>query len=486
VAPVRITATGVTAYAALALNPAYLGATAARVGRDPLYGSLCLLLVGGIALLGSLVPALAARGPRWAVPAVVLAAPALGLVAAAYYLTREERTWLAPTVAIVAVACVAAWPRHRRVTAANALLVAGSGVLAGATCALAVGWVGSQNQQAYGTSVIADLADGEIARAYREWQRVEAGPERHYVPVSSSQRQAVFEVSPAAAEMAGPFGDEVTGWVGLSCDFVGVCDDYMGAYFVWAMRNAGHVSGHGDTGGESQRYFARVADDIARACDTGELRCTDPPVGPLPPLSRISGRRLASSTREVAESFLAYDVGEPDRPPTSGDRRGGWFDSLTHPIRGIGDQADHVADEGPLLRQQEAVSGLTDLYRWALRIGVVAAIAGLVAGVATRAGRRNGAALLLVTAALVAVVSRVLLLALVDATAWPVEGQVNYILPVTDYLVLFVLLGCWSLARVALDHRRQNERADADETDRADDTDRAVRGAPVSPAAGAP
>jgi ABC-type nickel/cobalt efflux system permease component RcnA len=99
----------------------------------------------------------------------------------------------------------------------------------------------------------------------------------------------------------------------------------------------------------------------------------------------------------------------------------------------------------------------------------------------------NGDALLLVTAALVAVVGRVLLLALVDATAWPVEGQVNYILPATDYLVLFVLLGCWSLARVALGHRRQNAQADAaDETDGADEAHRADRGAPVSPAAGAP
>ena len=120
----------------------------------------------------------------------------------------------------------------------------------------------------------------------------------------------MFEVSPAAAEMAGAFGDEATGWVGLSCEFVGVYDDYMGAFFVWAMRDAGLVSGHGDSGGESQRCFARVAGDAARACDTGELRCTDPPIGPLPPLGLISERRPASPTSEIAESFLAYDIGE--------------------------------------------------------------------------------------------------------------------------------------------------------------------------------
>jgi hypothetical protein len=135
----------------------------------------------------------------------------------------------------------------------------------------------------------------------------------------------VFEVSLAAAEMAGAFGDKATGWVGLSCEFVGVCEDYMGAFFFWAMRDAGLVSGHGDSGGESQRYSARVADDIARACDTGELRCTDPPIGPLPPLGLISERRLASSTSEIAESFLPTTSASPSapravRPPRRGTR----------------------------------------------------------------------------------------------------------------------------------------------------------------------
>lgn len=447
----RSRAAGMAAYAALALNPAYLGATAARVSRDTFYGSLCLLLVGGIVLLLASVPALASRGLRWAVPVLAVAGPALGVVAAGYYLCREERSWLAPTIVLAGVACVAGWPRRERFTLRNGLVVAGAAVVAGTTAAAGLAWTAEQNREAYGTSVLADLADGEIARAYGEWQRVEAGPRRLYVPVTAEQREAVFEVSPAAAEMAGAFGGEATGWVGLSCEFVGVCDDYMGAFFVWAMRDAGLVSGHGDSGGESQRYFARVADDIARACDTGELRCTDPPIGPLPPLSLVSERRLASSTREIAESFLAYDIGEPERPP-SGAPAAAW-DTLTHPIRGAGDEADHVAAEARLLRHQEAVSGLTDLYRWGVRLGVVVGLAGVVLGVVTRAGRRRAAALLFVATMLVTVLVRIVLLALIDATAWPAAGQLNYILPATDFLVLFVLLGCWLLATVVRERR---------------------------------
>ena len=79
---------------------------------------------------------------------------------------------------------------------------------------------------------------------------------------------------------------------------------------------------------------------------------------------------------------------------------------------------------------------------------MVVALVGLAAGVATRAGRRNPAALVLVAATLVATLSRVVLVALIDATVYPAAGATNYILPGTDFLVLFVFLGCWTLASV--------------------------------------
>jgi hypothetical protein len=200
-----------------------------------------------------------------------------------------------------------------------------------------------------------------------------------------------------------------------------------------------------------------VADDIARACDSGELRCTARPIGPLPPLDRIDGDELGDSVWHMADAFLAYDVGEPDRPPSGGGNPGYWR-PLTHPLRGVGSEADYLAAEKGRLHQQEAVSGLTDLYRLAMRVGVVVAFLGLIAGIATRAGRRNWAALLLVAAAFVAVLTRLLLLALIDATAWPATRSLNYILPVTDFMVLFVLLGTWTLARVVFARRGRPER----------------------------
>jgi hypothetical protein len=449
---------GLAAYAALALNPAYLGVAAARIGRDAFYGSLTLLLAGSVVLVVASVPDLAARGWRWAVPVVVVAGPVVGLVGAGYYLTREERTWVVPALAVAVLGGFVSWPRRRRITVANGLVLGGFALLVALTGVWAIGWTASQNQREYGTSVTADLAGGEVARAYGEWQRVEAGHERRYVPVSAAQRDAVYRISPAAADLAGPFSYEASGWIGLGCSWIGVCDDYIGGFFVWAMRDAAAASGHADSGAEEQRYFGEIADDIARACDSGELRCSAPPIGPLPPLDRIHMNELGDSVWYMADAFLAYNVGEPDRPPSGGGNPGYW-ETLTHPMRGVGSEADYLAAEPGRLHHQEVVSGLTDLYRPAVRVGVLVALAGLLAGIATRAGRRNWAALLLVTGAFVAVLTRLLLLALIDATAWPATKSVNYILPVTDFMVLFVLLGAWTLARVLLAWRARAKAA---------------------------
>jgi hypothetical protein len=454
---------GIVSYTVIALDPAYLGATAAKVFRDGLYGSLSLLLVGGSLLLLTLVPALATRGPRWSVPAVLVAGPALGLVAAGYYLCREERSWLGPALAVVGVAGVAYWRRPGRIGVGHGLVVLGTVALAAASFLGSLHWVASRNDRFYGTAVFGDLADGEIARAYSEWQRVEAGPERRYVPVSRQQRHAVYAISPAAAELEEALEGATTDWWGMGCG-AGVCDDYIGGFFVWALRDAAEVNGYEGSGAEAQRFFGEIADDIAEACGD-ELRCTDRGIGPMPPLSRLDAGDLVSSYRAVTESMLSYDIGEPERPWPSGGQTESW-ETMTRPIRGAGTQADHVADEARAMRRQEAVSALTDLYRWGVRLGAVVALAGLALGVATRAGRRHPAALLVCAAMLTAVLSRVGLVALVDASSWPAANATAYLLPGVDFLLVFVVLGCWILATVA--HRSPEQppsRSAADSVD---------------------
>ena len=271
----RSRSAGVIAYALLALNPAYLGATAARLLRDPLYGSLGLLLAGGTLLLLTYVPTLAAARARVAVVALVAGGVALGVVAAGYYLVREERSWIAPTLALLGVTGVLTWPRDRRWTARNAVVLGAATVLAGATGAAAISWAAGQNERAYGTSVIADLADGEIHA-----RTASGGASRRGGSALRARRRGA-----APSGLRGqPRGRGDAAGAGRLDDRLDhprvntfeICDDYAGAYFVWAMRHAAAVAGHGDSGAASQRYFGRVADDIGEACAAGQLRYRAP------------------------------------------------------------------------------------------------------------------------------------------------------------------------------------------------------------------
>jgi hypothetical protein len=450
---------GAVTFSVVALDPVYLGAQGSKLTRDALYGSLSLLLIGGVLLALDLLPGVARQPGRRAWLGVVFglaAGVALGGTAAAYYLTRDERIWLAPAVAVAAAAGVLTWrgrgaPRGPLLAAAAVLCLAGLG-----TGWLAVDAVRERNEARYGTTVVSDLTEGEIARAYAEWQRVDAGEEVRHVPVTRAQRKAVYEVSPAAAEMA-PFldGPGATDWLPPGCDPpTRVRCDYDGAFFVWAMRNAADRAGRYDSGAGTQRYFGSVADDIAAACGDGRLRCHAPGTAGLPPGDRIDAGEVAGSTWQAVQTLLSVAAGEPERTLRQ-DGNASAFDDFAAPLRAVdGPEAEWFRREDDAMRRQWPVAFLTDLYRWGVRLGAPLALAGLVAGAATRAGRRHPAVLVACAAMLIAALSRVGFMALIDATTYDAAGDARYIMPAVDFLLVFTVVGLWCLATVGVRKRR--------------------------------
>jgi hypothetical protein len=451
---------GVVVYCVIALDPAYLGQWSSGITRDALYGSLSLMLVGATLLFLAYVPALVRRG-AWAVPVIVVAGGALGLLAGAYYLTRDERSWLAPALLTSAVAGIATWRRDGKI----GLWYGGAAMLAvvaaGSSFVWSVDQVASRNQAAYGTRVVSDLAEGEIARAYTEWQRVDAGEPKALVPVNKEQREAVYEVSPAAAELEAHLKNGGTYWMGPDCapPTPERCE-YTGGYFVWAIREAAQVTGHMATGGEAQRFFGQLADEIAAACDT-ELRCLDAGIASMPPLAHIDTGRIWPSFQLATSYLFSFDVAEPPRPRVSFGTPDNW-DTIVRPLRAIErSQAQYNAAESRAASRQELVAGLTDLYRWAGRLGAAPALLGIALGIATRAGRRRWPAVAVCAVMVVALLSRLVLLALVDATSFIAARYGTYIIPGIDFLVVALVVGWWLLATVVVDEvrRRRGDRS---------------------------
>jgi hypothetical protein len=458
----RLRTAALAAYVAVALNPAYLGSAASRVTREVMYGSLSLILLSGVLVFLTYVPALVRRGPLRAVPVGLAAGLAIGGVLAAYYLCREERSWLAPALLVAGLAGAATWGRIGRGWIPNSLLAGGALVVAGLVLLASVQWVQTRNREEYGAAIVTDLVEGEIANAYAQWQRVDVGEARRFVVVTRAQRRAVYAVSPAAAELR-----RALEWVpgrgmwGAGCVLADVCDDYTGAQFIWALRLAAQTTGHMTSADETHEFFARIAADIEDACGV-EFECLPPGLAAMPPLDRAAVSAIPTSLRDTAWYLATFDVADPQRVLTglgpqelspSGGLDEQW-DVMIRPLRGIDDdQRAYRAAETEAMKDQELVRALMVLYRWGALLAACLAIAGLVLGVATRAGRRHLAALLTLGAFGTAVLGRLAVVALVDATAYPAAGNGTYVLPGVDFYVAFGVIGTFLLLTVVRELR---------------------------------
>lgn len=441
-------------YGALVLDPSYFGEAASIITRDNVYGSLSLLLVGVVLLVVTEIPAALRRGAAWTFVLIAVGGAAVGMIAAAYYITREERVWLGPTLVLALVGAAASWRRERHGVWLLVGVSAAVLVVAAVTSSWAVGEVRDRNQAAYGSRVIGDLAEGEAARAYAEWQRVDIGPVRRGITVNTEQRLAVYEVSPAAAELAPHLeGVGAARWVGEECapPLADRCQ-YLGGHFVWVLREAAWQMGHQGDAAQAQEFFGRMADEIAAACDSGRLPCVDRGVAAMMPLGRVDNGTFWPSARMITSNLLTFDGAEPTTWHFQVGNPDAW-DHMQLPLRGIDQSPSEYSRmyyDG--VRRQWPVAGLTDLYRWAASLGVVPALVGVTLGLLPRHDRHRRVAVLglvLLTGA----ASRVAALTVVDATAFP-AGNGNYVLPATAFLVGFLVAGWWALAGVVTDLRR--------------------------------
>jgi hypothetical protein len=438
-------------YCALALDPSYFGASSSTFSRDNYYSSLSLLLVAAVILVVGEVPRLVRGRAVVAVPLLVTGGVAIGAVAGLYYMTREERVWLAPTLVLALVVAVVTWRRRRA-----SLLLAGATALVVAVACTTSWWsvddVRDRNEANYGSRIIGELAEGEGARAYAEWQRIDLGPVLHWVTINTEQRHAAYTVSPAAAELEPHLEGWGTRWMGPGCNppLPHGCE-YPGSFFVWVLREATWQVGRGDTAAEAQAFLGRLADEIRAACDDGRLPCTAPGIAAMPPWSRVDTAQLWPSAHRLTTYLFAFDAAEPGPARVSGGTAERWEEML-RALRGIdATQAEWDRMARAAAGRQWPVALLTDVYRWMARLGVVPALAGITLGLSTRAARRrHGHAALLGIVFLSGAASRIVALTVVDATAFDTRLGI-YLLPAAAFLVAFLVTGWCVLARVVLD-----------------------------------
>src|SRR5262249_14749888 len=147
----------------------------------------------------------------------------LGLLAALFWLTREEGVWLVPALAVLVMAgALRLWRDWRsginRAPRALAGLARLPGI-PGAGLAAVLAVVAGLNERHYGTFMLNEFQTGSFPRAYGALSRIQSGEWVRHVPVSDSALQAAYSASAAARELQ-PYFDGVSGqaWRQMGCN----------------------------------------------------------------------------------------------------------------------------------------------------------------------------------------------------------------------------------------------------------------------------
>jgi hypothetical protein len=423
-------------FAAVAFNPAsYAVDTASRIVREGIYPALTLFVIAAALRTAAAITDVRSRERRF--PVHVAWAVVLGVAFAASNLTREEGIWILPALAgLVLLSLLTSRRALVRLGVAVGVAVAVSGAAMGAVALI--------NGTYYGVRVENEFKSSWFSAAIGAVQRVEPASWRRLVPVPREVRLRLYEASPSfrelAAHLEGAPGQKWIGWG--ACPLLGICDDIAGGWSIWALRDAVAAAGYYRAGGAAlASYYARVATEIDAACADGRLRCRGASSSLMPPWRSEYAVLVADAMGRAYVELTRY----PGFVPLWEVSR--WHPGLGPMVEqltrtsvarfGLGGEVTGPAGQDALRSMALAIAWL---YRATLPILLPAAIAGLVLLLPRSRRNENLERMMIpVVTLLVAVCTRVLVVALVDATSFPAVSLI-YLAPAYPLVIAFVVL----------------------------------------------
>ncbi|HEY5658703.1 MAG TPA: hypothetical protein VIY27_13020 [Myxococcota bacterium] len=426
-------------FCVLAFEPMSYCAQSARVAREGIYPALTLLVVAsGIGL--------ATSGGRKAAVAFAWAI-ALGGSLGAFWLTREEGVWILPSLCVLAAYAVGDACRANAGGIRSRLWPILPALCAAAIVGLsAVGAVSLLNRAHYGTFAVVELRSRSFRDALGALSRVEQEGLDRIVGLTAASRERIYGQSPAFRELRplleGPLG-EYWGQFGKREGEGADLRVIRWGWFLWALRTAVSQAGYYETASKARAYYARLATEIDTACREGRLSCGGRRSSLMPPVTWRHVPDFASALVEGAWKFARYH-----EAPVAQRSSVGSPELIDLYARLTNSRMAPITAEARLLRQSNPIDRarhgflkrVAGVYRASLGIACAVGAAFLVYGALRCAARRRFPGVLLVVsaAALVGVLVRMLLLALVTVTAF--EGfKPLYLMPAYPLAWAFAL-----------------------------------------------
>lgn len=296
---------------ALLWMPAALSASMARVFRDAIYPDLVLLAVAALFF-------------AWFVAASALARLLSGLAAGgllgAVWLTREEGIWLAPAIAVAALAALPRLVRHPERRALRTWTAPVATVVGFAIPFLAFFLA---NLLHYGAWVGVEVKQADFLRAMAALKSVRVGADIPRVPVTRAARARLYEVSPAFAALR-PVLDPPTGPAFQSgCRYYPeTCGEIAGGWFLWAVRQAAHRAGRASSPAAAADYYRQLAEEIEAACADGRLACERAGPALMPRRTPAARKELPGLLRSAFARMSLHDFAEQPPRESTGEISG--------------------------------------------------------------------------------------------------------------------------------------------------------------------
>ncbi len=435
-------------FCGLALNPEAWSRDLARVIREGLYIGLSLAVVW-LTLQASFLP----LTTRWPIRRGIAIGALAGALGGAFWLTREEGLWLAPSVLVILGVAIVETIRGGREAGIGNTGVARRLALRAVPwlCALLVlaglnGVVATLNWRHYGAFETTEVKSRNFRLGYNALARIKPETWQRYVVFPKDARAKAYAVSSAARELQpaldGPIGEQ---WRAIGCgqQSAKVCPEILAGWFQWALRDAVAAAGHYDTAADSSAFYRRLARQIDHACRQGALPCFPARASLAPPFRwQYVGDALHDAPRIT---LILFSLGTDDIGPYTSFSRPDLMASFSDMVGPIAPMNPGVSPDPAALRRQAIIRAIArriaHLYRVAMLIGSVTACLGLAIGLIWR--RHLGlpvAVVALVLASAAAVVTRIALLSYLDVTAIP-SANALYASPAAPFAILFVLAG---------------------------------------------
>ena len=435
-----------TIYAVLLYNPmTYDMPGMGRVLRQQVYGSLALIMFAALIAMYLRRAELPRRLISWSL--------LFGLATGAFYLTREESSWILPSIVLLSGSYIfQAW-RDSPNLGRRALRFIGFGL--GIAC-LPIFTVSALNKHHYGWFGTCEFRASEFQDAYGALLRVQVGPNLPYVPVTREARETIARVSPKFAELLEQFDAGIAqGWAGASEFFTHLPADQEqigGGWMIWALREAAVKAGHGNKPSQAMDFYASMAQEINDACDQGLLPARSYRSGFLPVWHQKDAAPFVHNLVVFTDFVARFSLFSARPPPSEGSpEQLQLFRDITHerlsPPTG---QLDTVGAKRYVLNawKVESLHRIGKSIRQAIPILFYLSLTVLMLRAAWTLWNRTWTFPLTVAcAALGAVAASIVIHSLIQTTSFPVLSVTSFA-PIYPLLLVFILAVAWELFSV--------------------------------------